>query len=60
MYAVGHCMSKALSFVWGVWRGGEPFDAAQGCRREKTTSTRRRHLSGSQDAEAIAAINGLR
>ena len=39
MNAVGHCMSKALSLVWGVWRGGEPFDAAHGSRREKTTST---------------------
>ena len=38
MNAIGHCMSKALSLVWGVWRGGEPFDAAHGSRREKTTS----------------------
>jgi len=26
MNAVGHCMSKALSLVWGVWRGGRDFD----------------------------------
>lgn len=38
MNAVGHCMSKALSLVWGVWRGGEPFDAAHGSRRRETTS----------------------
>ena len=30
MNAVGHCMSKALSLVWGVWRGGKAFDAAHG------------------------------
>ncbi len=29
MYAVGHCMSKSLSMVWGVWRGGKDFDAAK-------------------------------
>ena len=39
MNAVRHCMSKALSLVWGVWRGGEPFDAAHGSRRVNTTST---------------------
>jgi transposase len=26
MNAVGHCMSKALALVWGVWRGGRDFD----------------------------------
>src|ERR1700732_5347826 len=26
MNAVGHCMSKALSLVWGVWRSGQDFD----------------------------------
>jgi transposase len=30
MNAVGHCMSKALSLVWGVWRGGKDFDPAHG------------------------------
>jgi transposase len=30
MNAVGHCMSKALSLVWGAWRGGKAFDAAHG------------------------------
>ena len=30
MNAVGHCMSKALSLVWGVGRGGKGFDAAHG------------------------------
>lgn len=26
MNAIGHCMSKALSLVWGVWRSGKAFD----------------------------------
>jgi transposase len=26
MNALGHCMSKALSIVWGVWRNGHDFD----------------------------------
>ena len=26
MNALGHCMSKSLSPVWGVWRNGQPFD----------------------------------
>ena len=26
MNAVGHCMRKALSLVWGVWRNGQDFD----------------------------------
>jgi transposase len=26
MNALGHCMRKALSIVWGVWRNGTPFD----------------------------------
>jgi transposase len=26
MNALGHCMRKALSLVWGVWRNGTPFD----------------------------------
>jgi transposase len=30
MNAVGHCMSKALAIVWGVWRGGKNFDPAHG------------------------------
>jgi len=38
MNAVGHCMTKALSLVWGVWRGGQPFDAAHG----SATSTQAR------------------
>ena len=29
MNAVGHCMSKALSLVWGVWRSGRDFDPRQ-------------------------------
>ena len=28
MNAVGHCMSKSLSLVWGVWRGGKDFGPA--------------------------------
>jgi hypothetical protein len=28
MNAVGHCMRKALSIVWGVWRNGQDFDPA--------------------------------
>ncbi|MEO8570414.1 MAG: IS110 family transposase, partial [Chloroflexota bacterium] len=27
MNALGHCMRKALSIVWGVWRNGKDFDA---------------------------------
>jgi transposase len=30
MNALGHCMRKALSLVWGVWRNGTDFDAAWG------------------------------
>ena len=30
MNAVGHCMSKALSLVWGVWRSGQDFDSRHG------------------------------
>ena len=26
MNALGHCMSKALSLVWGVWRNGVDWD----------------------------------
>jgi transposase len=26
MNAIGHCMRKALSIVWGVWRNGTDFD----------------------------------
>jgi hypothetical protein len=25
---MGHCMSKALAIVWGVWRSGRDFDRA--------------------------------
>lgn len=30
MVAVGHCMSKALAIVWGVWRSGRVFDPSMG------------------------------
>lgn len=30
MNALGHCMRKALSLVWGVWRNGQDFDPAWG------------------------------
>jgi len=30
MNALGHCMRKALSLVWGVWRNGADFDPAWG------------------------------
>jgi len=30
MNAVGHCMSKALSLIWGVWRSGQDFDPRHG------------------------------
>jgi transposase len=30
MNSLGHCMSKALAIVWGVWRGGKDFDPAHG------------------------------
>src|ERR1700716_234111 len=26
MNALGHCMSKSLAIVWGVWRSGQDFD----------------------------------
>lgn len=30
MNALGHCMRKALSLVWGVWRNGADFDPSWG------------------------------
>jgi Transposase and inactivated derivatives len=30
MNALGHCMRKALSIVWGVWRNGRDFDPTWG------------------------------
>ena len=30
MNALGHCMSKALAIVWGVWRSGQDFDPTKG------------------------------
>lgn len=30
MNALGHCMSKALAIVWGVWRSGQDFDPSKG------------------------------
>jgi transposase len=30
MNALGHCMHKALSIVWGVWRNGADFDPKWG------------------------------
>jgi transposase len=30
MNALGHCMRKALSLVWGVWRNGQDFDPNRG------------------------------
>jgi transposase len=30
MNAIGHCMSKALAIVWGVWRSGLDFDPTLG------------------------------
>jgi len=30
MNAIGHCMSKALAIVWGVWRTGRDFDPTLG------------------------------
>jgi transposase len=32
MNALGHCMRKALSIVWGVWRNEADFDPAWGSR----------------------------
>ncbi|HVQ77338.1 MAG TPA: IS110 family transposase [Candidatus Binatia bacterium] len=32
MNALGHCMAKALSLVWGVWRNGTDFDPNWGER----------------------------
>ena len=28
--AMGHCMSKALAIIWGVWRSGLDFDPTLG------------------------------
>jgi len=30
MNSLGHCMRKALSLVWGVWRNGQDFDPTWG------------------------------
>lgn len=30
MNALGHCMRKALSLAWGVWRNGQDFDPSWG------------------------------
>jgi len=35
MNALGHCMRKALSIVWGVWRNGQDFDPNWGSRLDK-------------------------
>jgi transposase len=32
MNALGHCMRKALSIVWGVWRNGSDLDPAWGSK----------------------------
>lgn len=32
MNALGHCMRKSLSLVWGVWRNGQDFDPAWGAK----------------------------
>ncbi len=32
MNALGHCMRKALSMVWGVWRNGQDFDPNWGIK----------------------------
>jgi transposase len=32
MNALGHCMSKALDLVWGVWRNGQDWDLDRGSR----------------------------
>ena len=32
MNALGHCMRKALSIVWGVWRNGADWDPDWGSR----------------------------
>jgi len=32
MNALGHCMRKALSIVWGVWRNGQDFDPEWGVK----------------------------
>ena len=32
MNALGHCMRKGLSIVWGVWRNGQDFDPEWGSR----------------------------
>ncbi len=32
MNALGRCMSKALSLVWGVWRNGAGWDPTRNSR----------------------------
>ena len=32
MHALGHCMSKALDLVWGVWRNEADWDPDWGSR----------------------------
>lgn len=34
MNAIGHCMSKSLAIVWGVWRSGQHFDPSKGRRND--------------------------
>jgi len=31
--AIGHCMSKALAILWGVWCSGRDFDPTLGAPR---------------------------
>ena len=33
MNALGHCMSKSLAIVWGVWRSGQDFDPSKRGRK---------------------------
>jgi hypothetical protein len=47
MNAVGHCMRKSLSLVWGIWRGGKDFDPANrpGLRTRQDPMGSRHHRS---------------
>ena len=45
MNAIGHCMSKSLAIVWGVWRSGLDFDPTLGgLKRQDPMGSRVRGL----------------
>jgi transposase len=46
MNALGHCMRKALSLVWGVWRNGRDFDPAWVAKTQSTAGSPLIHAAG--------------